>query len=268
MTTSLPNNENKRPSDGETAGRPLDMGRVRRRPLFSLGGRLALCASFVRPGTALADVGTDHAYLPIWLAKKGLIRSAVASDVRPGPLRRARANIARYGGEGIVSVRLCDGLSAVAPEEAEDVVLAGMGGLMIARILGQAPWLRDGSRRLILQPMTSAEDLRAYLAQAGFAVLRERAAEEDGHVYSVMQAAFRPEEPARGGLYPYIGAVDASTPGNRRYLSVQMLRLEKRARGLRITGESGEAERLARFAEEIGRMLALPGNGEEGGEPR
>ena len=268
MTISHPNSENKRPSDKVIAGRPLDMARMRRRPLFSLGGRLALCASFVRSGAALADVGTDHAYLPIWLAKKGLIRGAVASDVRPEPLRRAKANIARYGAEEIVSVRLCDGLSAVEPEEAEDVVLAGMGGLMIARILGQTPWLRDGDRRLILQPMTSAEELRAYLAQAGFAVLQERAAVEDGHVYSVMLAAFRPEEPARGGLYPYIGAVDASTPENRSYLSVQMRRLEKRARGLGMAGESGEAERLARFAEEIGRMLGLPGNGEEGGEPR
>ncbi len=126
----------------------------------------------VRPGCALADVGTDHAYLPVWLAFHGLISGAVATDLRPGPLNRARENILRYGGSDRVAARLADGLSGVSPEEADDVVIAGMGGKMIARIISEAEWLKNGEKHLILQPMTSVEDLRTFLAEEGFAVRR------------------------------------------------------------------------------------------------
>ena len=103
------------------------------RPLFQLGPRLALCAGFVREGTVLCDVGTDHAYLPIWLLKTGKISRALACDIRPGPLETARKDGAKYeAGEGL-SFRLSDGLRQVSPEEAEDVVIAGMGGELILR---------------------------------------------------------------------------------------------------------------------------------------
>ena len=89
--------------------------------LFSLGKRLSLCASMVRQGTSLADVGTDHAYLPVWLAKHGLIRNAIASDVRRGPLERARRNIERYGEDDVITVRLSDGLDRILPGEADEI---------------------------------------------------------------------------------------------------------------------------------------------------
>lgn len=231
------------------------MGVPTLRPLFSLGNRLALCASLVRRETALADVGTDHAYLPIWLAKQGLIRSAVACDVRPGPLGRAKRNIARYGVRDLVSVRLSDGLQAVAPDEAEDVVIAGMGGLMMIHILESAPWLAEGDRRLILQPMTSAQELREYLAREGWAVLGEQAAEEDGHVYAAMQAVFRPGGQEYGELFPYIGRMTAETEAGGKYLLREMRRLQKKARGLALCGEAGEADRLFRLAGKIGFLL-------------
>ena len=97
-------------------------------PLFRLGNRLALCASMVREGTKLADIGTDHAYLPIWLARKGRISSAIAADVKPLPLRSAEQNIRRYHVEEQITTRLSDGLRALSPDEAGDIVLAGMGG--------------------------------------------------------------------------------------------------------------------------------------------
>lgn len=225
-----------------------------RRP-FSLGNRLSLCASLVRTGSSLADVGTDHAYLPIWLAGRGLIRSAVASDLRPGPLKRARANILRYGVENLVTVRLSDGLESIDPQEAEDVVIAGMGGLMMIHILEQAPWLRSEKYRVILQPMTSAEELRIFLAHEGFAVLRECAAEEGGHVYTAMQVSYRPQDCARGELYPYVGSLTAETGEGRHYLTAQKKRLEKRAEGLRKAGNTWESERLFGLARQIGALL-------------
>ena len=158
---------------------------------FSLGPRLGLCASFVRPGCRLADIGADHAHLSVWLACRGAVRSAIAADVREGPLSAARRTIARCGVESLVSARLSDGLRAIRPEEADDIVIAGMGGELIARIVGEAPWLRTPDRHLILQPMASAEDLRRFLPRAGFAVSREEAVREDDRVYSALLNAFR-----------------------------------------------------------------------------
>ena len=210
----------------------------------------------VRQGARLADIGTDHAYLPIWLAKRRRIRGAVACDVRPGPLDRARRNILRYGAQDLVSARLSDGLDFVLPAEAEDVVIAGMGGLMMISILERAPWLREEDRRLILQPMTSEPELRSYLAGEGYAVLAERAASEDGHVYAVMQATFRPRDCRYGELFPYIGRVAPETPEGRDYLRLQMRRLQKRAGGFAHCGRTGEADRYARLAREIGSLLS------------
>jgi tRNA (adenine22-N1)-methyltransferase len=209
----------------------------------------------VRGGTALADVGTDHAYLPVWLAKRGLIRSAIAADVRPGPLSRARENIARFEVSKVVSARLSDGLDRIEPREAEDIVIAGMGGLMMVHILGRVPWLKEPERRIILQPMTKAEELRAFLVRAGFSVVREQAAEEDGHVYSVMQVGFNPLEQQETELFYYIGRMTAETPQGRSYLELQKRRLKKRADGLFRAGSIREADRFFSLAFEIEKML-------------
>lgn len=254
MSISQPVSNSKRPPDRDSAGRPSGIGRGARQ-LFSLGSRLALCASMVRQGAALADIGTDHAYLPVWLAKKNRIRSAVASDIRPGPLHRARDNIERYGVSDLVSARLSDGLEEIEPEEAEDVVIAGMGGLMMIHIIQAAPWLKDPNRRLILQPMTSVKELRGFLVREGFCVLQEKAAVEDSHVYSVMQVNFTGRKQSVSELFYYIGRMTAETPEERTYLAVQKRRLEKKSRGLLKAGETLESNRYALLASQIEKML-------------
>lgn len=223
--------------------------------LFSLGERLALCASMVRPQAALADVGTDHAYLPVWLAKRGAISRAVAVDIRPGPLERARRNIERYGVGGIVTARLSDGLDAVLPEEADDIVVAGMGGLLMADIVHRTAWLRDEKKRLILQPMTHGEDLRRRLLGDGFFVLREQAVLDERHVYTVMLCAYGLRERGADELFPYVGGLSPDTRENRMYLRRELRRLRNRANGLRLRGKTGRAEELFRVGERIRAML-------------
>lgn len=224
--------------------------------LFSLGARLALCASMVRPGAALADVGTDHAHLPIWLAKQGLISKAVASDVRPGPLERAKQNIEKYGAGDEVKARLCDGLDGILPEEADDVVIAGMGGEMIAEIVCRAAWLENAGKHLILQPMTREENLRRSLMKMGFSVLSEQAVLEEGHVYTVMLCAYGPGEGREDGLFPYIGLLDAKTPESRAYLRREQKRLFDHANGFAARGDGEKASELLRLRARIGKMLA------------
>ncbi len=230
------------------------------RPLFHLGPRLALCASFVREGVRVADIGTDHAYLPVWLVKEGKVSYAIAADVKTGPLRRAERNVARYHVEDCVSLRLSDGLEAVFPLEADDIILAGMGGETIAEILSRAPWLKDREKHLILQPMTSAEELRRYLRQNGFAVQREEAACEGGHCYSVMLAWYAPHALPQGELYEFAGLLRGENAGERAYLTQCAARLQKKAEGLARAEGGEDPARYFALAEQIRR---LAGEGEQ-----
>lgn len=160
---------------------------------LTLTPRLKALAARVRPGAALADVGTDHGYLPVRLLLDGTIPFAVASDLRAGPLARARETARRYGMEERISFRLCDGLSGIRAPEAGSIAIAGMGGDTIAAILEAAPWVREG-KQLLLQPMTHGEALRGWLWENGFQIERELLAKEGKRLYCVIEA--------RGGEMP------------------------------------------------------------------
>lgn len=223
------------------------------RPLFQLDARLQLCANFVRPGAKLVDIGTDHAYLPVWLEKQGLIRSAVAADIRSGPLANAEENLRRYETEHI-TVRMSNGLEAILPEEAEDIVIAGMGGELIAQILAQVPWVRQEERRLILQPMTCAPELREYLRNNGFVVLQEEAVESRSHVYSVMLVQWQKEPVVTGEWYPYIGILQPNTPAAYRYIQKQVSSLRARGQGLKEK-EPEESAQLLQIADQLEQLI-------------
>ena len=221
------------------------------RPLFSLGPRLALCARLVRAGSPLCDVGCDHAYLPIWLLKSGKIPRALAVDVNPGPLEAARRDGEKYGVGEALSFRLSDGLCSVAPQEAGDVSLAGMGGELILRIVAQAPWLRDPSKRLVIQPMSSVPQLREGLRELGFAVLEEHAVEDGGKVYSAFAAQYAGAPVETGPLYPWMGKLAPGGPWVREYAQKVRCSLEAQRQGAAHTGRGQEAARLAALIEGI-----------------
>lgn len=152
---------------------------------LELTPRLQKVADWVPQGARLADVGTDHAYLPAWLLLNGRIASAIASDLRAGPLRKAADTCARYG-IGNIELRLCGGLEALQPGEMDTIVIAGMGGETIASILAAAPWTADGRHTLLLQPMTKVETLRSFLAEHGYAIRREALVREKDTLYTLM----------------------------------------------------------------------------------
>ena len=214
------------------------------RPLFQLGPRLALCAALVPRGAALCDVGTDHAYLPIWLLKAGQVPRALACDVNPGPLEAARRDGARYGLGEELSFRLSDGLRAVSPQEADCVVAAGMGGELILRIVGETPWPRDPSKALVLQPMSSAPELRVGLAGLGFSIVEERAVVDGGKVYSAFSAAYRGAPVEEGPLYPIMGRLRPGAPFVKEYAQKALRSLRARRQGALHTGDGEAAARL------------------------
>lgn len=154
------------------------------------GTRLYACASLVSDGAVLCDVGTDHAYLPIYLCKKGTVSRAVASDIKEGPLARAKEHIALCGLSDAISARLTPGLCGMEGEGFTDIVIAGMGGLMIRDIIDAAPFVRDASVALILQPMKNADMLRLYLAENGFEITHEQLAFDEGKLYQIMRAVY------------------------------------------------------------------------------
>ena len=151
---------------------------------LELTPRLRAIAEQVSQGARLADVGTDHAYLPVRLLLDGRIQSAVASDVNEGPLLRGQETARTSGVEGNITFRLCDGLSGIGPEEADTVVIAGMGGELIARILAAAPWTRQAA--LLLQPMSSQPELRQWLTENGYRIHRETVAVEGRKLYTIL----------------------------------------------------------------------------------
>lgn len=166
---------------------------------IDLSPRLAMVGELVPAGARLADVGTDHAYLPAALVMSGKIPAAIAADLRRGPLDRARATVQEYGLTGRVAFRLCDGLRDIAPEEADAVTIAGMGGETIASILSAAPWTRELDVPLVLQPMSSMNDLRLWLGENGYRIVTEELAREGETLYTawlVQAGEMDPQSPA------------------------------------------------------------------------
>ena len=151
--------------------------------------RLMAAASLVRDGSRVADVGTDHAYLPIYLYKTGKITGGVASDINKGPVDRAKENISLYDVGEAIEVVLTDGLCKIEEYSPDDVLILGMGGELIVKILSDAQWINAQKHRLILQPMTHPELVRKYLYENGFSIVDERIV-DDEKIYQIICAEY------------------------------------------------------------------------------
>lgn len=204
------------------------------RRLFQLDNRLLACGQFVQKNTKLVDVGTDHAYLPIWLVESGIISRAIACDLREGPLLNAQKNIKKYGLTDKIITRISDGLTTVQPDEADTIVIAGMGGEIITQILQNAPWLKNINKNIILQPMTHDETLRKFLKEQNFTIIDEIPVFSHNKIYSVINAKFSNEKILTGNLYEFIGKICAkSSPEAKIYISQKIYKLKKQLLGIK-----------------------------------
>ena len=156
--------------------------------MIRLSKRLAAAASYVIAGETAADIGTDHALLPVALVQRGIVPRAVAADVREGPAQAAQRQVSSAGLADRIDVRIGDGLSVLAPGEAGTVVIAGMGGGTIRDILERAGKALEGVRRLVLQPNTGERLVREWLAERDWKLAAETLLEEDGVYYEVLAA--------------------------------------------------------------------------------
>ncbi|MBR7081213.1 MAG: SAM-dependent methyltransferase [Oscillospiraceae bacterium] len=156
---------------------------------IELSPRLRAIADFVPQGARVIDVGTDHGYIPVFLVQKRLASAIFASDINEGPIARARQNAALYGVEDRISFARADGLSGAESLGVDTVIIAGMGGELIASILENALWVRDRGVRLILQPQSKLCEMSNWLDNNGFAIDDARLAKDAGRIYTVFSVS-------------------------------------------------------------------------------
>lgn len=200
--------------------------------LFDLDNRLGLCASLVRKNHRVADIGTDHAYLPVWLCKNNIATSAIAADINPEPLKRGVQTIEKYCATNVTPC-LSNGLQQINPDLVDDIIIAGMGGELIADIISKAPWVKNEKYHLILQPMSKADSLREYLYKNGFDIKYEEATVAENKLYTVMSVYFTGEISENISLKKYYGALNPSAKQeNKIYIEKTANALLKKGNGI------------------------------------
>ncbi len=190
-------------------------------------------------GGVVADIGTDHAYLPIALIKGNRCKKVIACDIREKPLLNAKHNVEASGVKNI-ELRLSDGLSAVAPGEATTVVIAGMGGEVIAGILERCEYIKDPAVNLILQPMTSAGVLREWLVANGFGNWQEQTVTDSGKIYTVITVNYGGKKPEIHPAFYEIGTIKGETDTDIIYIEKELKILKKLINDLNDCGKKSE----------------------------
>ena len=213
--------------------------------------RLLCCASMVQPGSRVADIGTDHGYLGIYLLQSGAARHVIACDLRKDPLENARRNAKLFGVDGEMEFRLSDGLEKILPDEVDTVVMAGMGGDLIQKILSQCPWRKREGLQFILQPQSAGNVLRRWLCEDGFEIRREEPVQDGHFLYTVMD--IRQGEPAPltpGTEYASPALLASGIPLVGNYLARVENALQETVRGL-TNAEKQRPERLSYFRQAL-----------------
>lgn len=173
---------------------------------MELSKRLQAVARLVTPDLKIADIGTDHAYIPIWLVEQGISPSAIAMDINQGPLEKAKENIVLHGLTSRIKTRQSDGMRQLKPSEAESVVIAGMGGGLVIKILEDVKEQDLGIKEWILQPQSELKKVREYLNESGYRIVDETMILDEGKFYPMMKAikgkqeVYREEELSYGKL--------------------------------------------------------------------
>lgn len=155
---------------------------------MKISNRLQTVASFVTKGSSIVDVGTDHGYVPIYLIEENIAIHAIAMDVRKGPLDRAKTHIEQFHLEKQIETRLSDGLKELKPNEADTLIITGMGGALEVRILEEGKHVLEHMKEIILSPQSELHKVRTFLQENSFIIIKEIIIFEDGKYYTIMKA--------------------------------------------------------------------------------
>ena len=204
---------------------------------IKLSKRLLAAANFVSQGSYVADIGTDHAYVPIYLMQKGIARGVVASDVNKGPLEKARENIEKYGFADKIHLKLTDGFDGLGEYSPNEAIICGMGGDLIQRIIDDSKYAKSTGVKLILQPMTQIYELRKYLS-LGFEILDERVVFDENKLYQLICCRYDGKEHTYSDAELELGKINIKNKSKEYFmlLDFTVAKKEKVLQGLKVGG--------------------------------
>ena len=195
---------------------------------IKLDDRLSAVASLVRNGKRVADIGTDHGYLVASLVENGICPSGIAADLRKGPLENARQTVIQQGLTDKIELILSDGLQNIPENSCDDIVIAGMGGNLIAEILEKAPWVKSENINIVAQPMTHAEVLRQWFIDNGFVINKEKTATDGKRYYCIISAGYTGKTVSHSESYIYTGEIKPVSETDIKYLEKILTALTKK----------------------------------------
>ncbi len=210
--------------------------------------------SQVRKNSAVADIGCDHAYVSCKLVQLGISRRVYASDVREGPLQAAKANIERYGFSEYITAHLADGLDGIEAFSPDDIIIAGMGGELISKIIDKSGYVKNKNVNLILQPMTCTYELRTYLLQNGFEIKNEILCRDSGKIYEIILCSYDGIPHKTEEEFLHIGLKTHDDPLFREFVLKKTGKFEHILKGKQLSGaECGyESNLIEKFKKMIG----------------
>jgi len=217
-----------------------------------LTNRLLLIANMVPKGHVVADIGTDHAYLPIYLIQEHISPKVIATEITWGPYRRALINVKKAGLQRFIEVRRGPGLRALSQGEAQTAVMAGMGGETIAGIIRDSGPVADSLELMLLAPMRNQPDLRKQLFTMGFKIIDEDVAVEDSRYYEIMAVRRQPPDPfddADIAVGPVLRR--KKTPEVLKYMEHKIALLEGLIEPLKTINTASGQKALAQYEREL-----------------
>ncbi len=205
---------------------------------INLDTRLKAIADMLTPCGAVADIGCDHGYLCAYLIEKQVCKTAIASDINKQPLESARNTAVRYGTYDNTQFVLSNGLDKI-PENTDAIVIAGMGGELISKILENCPWIKDANKQIVLQPMTKVESVRRFCYENGFEIIDEACTSDSSHVYCIMKVAYTGKIKKLDDVSAILGTLkDKTDDMSRFYINHRIAEFEKLLQKLVKTQET------------------------------
>ena len=235
------------------------MKRKAKHIMNKLSPRLKKLYDIIPVCNCFADIGTDHAYLPVYLCKNNKCKTAIASDIVKGPLDRAKTNIKKHNLNDRISVRLGGGVSTLNENEADTVLIAGMGGLIIADILRDGYEVLKSVKTIILQPMTAITDLREFLYLNNWSIDKEYLVKDNGKLYSILSVSLSDKKLEYTDKYIYIGKylIENKPEHFNEYLDRKIIKLKKKLEGLSLSTTDTSKESIKQAKERLDAVLKI-----------
>lgn len=221
-----------------------------------LSKRLRVVADMVKPGNAVADIGCDHGYLSVWLVREHKAGIAIAMDLREGPLNSAKENIRFFHQEKKIETRLSDGMDELKPGEADRIVIAGMGGILMSDILERGRECVRRALQMVLQPQSDQDLVRKKVHELGFRITDEKSCFEDGKYYVAFSCEPGTEEqPYNAAEYLYGRFLpEKKDPVYRKFLKAEEAKRLKLIATLTASNKESAKARLSGAEEELARI--------------